>query len=136
MTTADSAKDMDSIRQALGQPQINYYGYSYGTYLGQVYGTLFPSHVRRMILDSNVDPRGVWYQDNLDQDVAFNRNINIWFGWLAQYNSIYHLGATEQAVARTFYSTEAQLAFHPAGGVVGADEWVDAFELPAYYQFF
>ena len=136
MTTADSARDMDSIRQALGQPQINYYGYSYGTYLGQVYGTLFPSHVRRMILDSNVDPRGVWYQDNLDQDVAFNRNINIWFSWLAQYNSIYHLGATEQAVARTFYSTEAQLAFHPAGGVVGADEWVDAFELPAYYQFF
>ena len=136
MTTADSAKDMDSIRQALGQPQINYYGYSYGTYLGQVYGTLFPSHVRRMILDSNVDPRGVWYQDNLDQDVAFNRNINIWFGWLAQYNSVYHLGSTEQAVARTFYSTEAQLALHPAGGVVGADEWVDAFELPAYYQFF
>jgi len=136
MTTADSAKDMDSIRQALGQPQITYYGYSYGTYLGQVYGTLFPSHVRRMILDSNVDPRGVWYQDNLDQDVAFNRNINIWFAWLAQYNSVYHLGATEQAVARTFYSTEAQLALHPAGGVVGADEWVDAFELPAYYQFF
>ena len=136
MTTADSAKDMDSIRQALGQPQITYYGYSYGTYLGQVYGTLFPSHVRRMILDSNVDPRGVWYQDNLDQDVAFNRNINIWFGWLAQYNSVYHLGSTEQAVARTFYSTEAQLALHPAGGVVGADEWVDAFELPAYYQFF
>ena len=115
MTTADSARDMDSIRQALGQPQINYYGYSYGTYLGQVYGTLFPSHVRRMILDSNVDPRGVWYQDNLDQDVAFNRNINIWFGWLAQYNSIYHLGATEQAVARTLLYDRGQARL-PSGG--------------------
>ena len=58
LTTRDSAKDMDSIRQALGQQQITYYGFSYGTYLGQVYATLFPSHVRRLILDSNVDPRG------------------------------------------------------------------------------
>ena len=47
--------------QALGQQQINYYGFSYGTYLGQVYGTLFPERVRRMVLDSNVDPRRVWY---------------------------------------------------------------------------
>jgi pimeloyl-ACP methyl ester carboxylesterase len=134
MTTADVARDMDSIRQALGQQQITYYGFSYGTYLGQVYSTLFPSHVRRLVMDSNVDPRGVWYQDNLDQDVAFNRNINIWFGWLAKYDSVYHLGATQQAVARTFYSNEAQLALHPAGGVVGPDEWVDAFLPAAYYQ--
>jgi pimeloyl-ACP methyl ester carboxylesterase len=136
MTTVDSAQDMDSIRQALGQKQINYYGFSYGTYLGQVYGTLFPSRVRRMILDSNVDPRGVWYQDNLDQDVAFNRNANIWFAWLAKYNSVYHLGATEQAVSRAFYAAEAALERHPAGGVVGPDEWADTFLLPAYYNQF
>ena len=84
MTTVDAAKDMDSIRAALGVDQINYYGFSYGTYLGQVYSTLFPTHVRRMVLDSNVDPRNVWYQANLNQDVAFNSNIKIWFGWLAQ----------------------------------------------------
>ncbi len=41
----------------------------------QVYATLFPNHVRRMVLDSNVDPRDVWYQANLNQDVAFERNI-------------------------------------------------------------
>ena len=45
-----------------------------------------------MIMDSNVDPRKVWYQANLDQDIAFNRNIKIWFGWLAKYHSFYHLG--------------------------------------------
>ena len=87
MTTVDTARDMDSIRQALGQSQITYYGFSYGTYLGQVYSTLFPSHVRRLIMDSNVDPRNVWYQANLDQDIAFNRNVKIWFGWLAQYHA-------------------------------------------------
>ena len=102
MTTVDSARDMDSIRQALGQSQITYYGFSYGTYLGQVYSTLFPSHVRRLIMDSNVDPRRVWYQANLDQDIAFNRNIKIWFGWLAQHHAFYHLGRTEKTVENRF----------------------------------
>jgi pimeloyl-ACP methyl ester carboxylesterase len=133
-TTVDTAKDMDSIRQALGQQQISYYGFSYGTYLGQVYSTLFPSNVRREILDSNVDPRGVWYQDNFDQDVAFQRNEHIWFGWLAKYDSVYHLGSTEAQVTRTFNTAKRQLAANPAGGVVGPDEWTDVFLEAGYYQ--
>lgn len=134
MTTIDTARDMDSIRAALGQKQITYYGFSYGTYLGQVYSTLFPSHVRRMILDSNVDPRRVWYEANLDQDLAFNRNIDIWFAWIAKYNKIYHLGATEKAVQNLFYNEEARLLKHPAGGVIGPDEWVDTFLEAGYYE--
>jgi pimeloyl-ACP methyl ester carboxylesterase len=134
MTTIDAARDMDSIRAALGQKQITYYGFSYGTYLGQVYSTLFPSHVRRMILDSNVDPRKVWYAANLDQDLAFNRNIDIWFAWIAKYNNVYHLGATEKAVQDLFYSEEAHLLKHPAGGVIGPDEWVDTFLEAGYYE--
>jgi pimeloyl-ACP methyl ester carboxylesterase len=134
MKTTDAAKDMDSIRAALGARQINFYGFSYGTYLGQVYSTLFPSRVRRMVLDSNVDPRKVWYDANLDQDVAFDRNINIWFGWLARYDSTYHLGATEVAVRKRFYAEEQRLRRQPAGGLIGADEWVDTFLGAGYYQ--
>jgi pimeloyl-ACP methyl ester carboxylesterase len=52
MKTTDSARDMESIRKALGARQINYYGFSYGTYLAQVSSTLFPSRVRRMALDN------------------------------------------------------------------------------------
>jgi len=126
MTTIDAARDMDSIRAALGQKQITYYGFSYGTYLGQVYSTLFPSHVRRLVMDSNVDPRKVWYAANLDQDRAFNRNIKIWFGWLAKYNKVYHLGTTEKAVEKLFYREEAALLKHPAGGVIGPDEWASS----------
>lgn len=135
MTTRDNALDLDSIRAALGQAQITYYGFSWGTDLGQVYATLFPSHVRRMILDSNVDPLRDGFEDfNLDQDVPFNRNVNIWFGWLARYNRIYHLGSTEAAVRHLFYATESELEAHPVGGVVGPDEWVDTFLDPGYYQ--
>ena len=134
MTTVDSARDMDSIRAALGQNKISYYGFSYGTYLGQVYSTLFPSHVRRLIMDSNVDPRKVWYQANLDQDIAFNRNIKIWFGWLAQHHSFYHLGNTEKAVEHRWYAEKARLFKHPIQGVVGPDEWTDVFLEAGYFQ--
>jgi pimeloyl-ACP methyl ester carboxylesterase len=134
MTTVDTVMDMDSIRQALGQHRITYYGFSYGTYLGQVYSTLFPSRVRRLVMDSNVDPRHVWYQANLNQDIAFNRNIKIWFGWLAQHHSFFHVGQTEHAVESRFYQEKARLFNHPIRGLVGPDEWLDAFLLPAYYQ--
>ena len=134
LTTIDSAKDMDSIRKALGVGQINYYGFSYGTYLGQVYGTLFPNRVRRMVLDSNVDPQRIWYLANLDQDVAFNRNMDIWFGWLAKYNNVYHLGNTETAVRSGWYAILHRLQSHPAGGLIGPSEWTDIFLTAGYYQ--
>lgn len=134
LTTRDVAKDMDRIRKALGQRKLTYYGFSYGTYLGQVYSTLFPSRVRRLILDSNIDPRRVWYEANLAQDAPFNRNENIWFGWLAKHHRVYRLGRTKRAVHRLFYATKRRLRRHPAGGKVGPDEWVDAFLPAAYYE--
>jgi pimeloyl-ACP methyl ester carboxylesterase len=135
MKTTDVAQDMESLRKALGQQQINYYGFSYGTYLGQVYSTLYPQRVRRMVLDSNVDPRKVWYQANLDQDVAFDRNIKIYFDWVAKYDSVYHLGTSGDAVEQLWYSEQKKLAHNPAGGVIGPNEWSDIFLQAGYYRF-
>ena len=132
MSTRDLALDIDSIRQALAQQQITFYGFSYGTYLAQVYATLFPSHVRRLVLDSNVDPRTVWYQANLDQDVPFNRNENVWFGWLARHHRVFGVGASERAVRQLFNATESRLQRRPAGGKIGPDEWVDTFLAAGY----
>lgn len=53
--TTDVARDMDEIRKAMGEEQINYLGYSYGTSLGQEYARLFPTHVRSMVIDGVVD---------------------------------------------------------------------------------
>jgi hypothetical protein len=86
-----------------------------------------------MVLDSNVDPRNVFYQANHNQDVAFNTVIKIWFGWLANYDNVYHLGKTEKAVEALFYQTEAKLALHPADGKIGGDDWGDIF-LPTGYS--
>ena len=134
VTTIDSAKDMDSIRKAMGQTQLNYFGFSYGTYLGSVYGTLFPQHLRRAVFDSTVNPQRVWYAANLDQDIAFERNMKIWFAWVAKYDSVYHLGTTAGKVERLWYKTRSQLYAHPINGVVGGSEWSDIFLYAGYYQ--
>ena len=53
--TEDAADDMDLLRRALGDEQISYLGYSYGTSIGQVYADRFPDRVRAMVLDGVVD---------------------------------------------------------------------------------
>ncbi len=83
VTTLDSVLDMEAIRVALGVSRIGFYGFSYGSYLGQVYATRFPQRVGRFVLDGVVDPTRVWYAANLDQDRGFNRNIDIFFRYLA-----------------------------------------------------
>ena len=58
--TASAVRDMDVVRQALGEQQINYLGFSYGTELGTAYVEQFGDHVRAMVLDGAVDPAGRW----------------------------------------------------------------------------
>ena len=135
MRTTDAARDMDRIRAALGADRITYYGFSYGTYLGQVYATLFSQRVRRMVLDSNVDPRKVWYRANLEQDLAFDRNIRIFFRWVARHDATYHLGATRAAVAARYRDVRAQAAAAPINGAVGPDEWEDVFLYAGYADY-
>ena len=136
MTTADIARDLDSIRAALGQRQISYLGYSYGTYLGQVYGTMFPSRIRRMVLDSIVDPAGAWYADNLAQDYAFQTRMNAFFGWVAANDKTFGLGSTQAQVQQAYQQASSRLTARPiagAGGpVVGPDELNDTFLVGGY----
>ncbi|MFV0459842.1 MAG: alpha/beta hydrolase [Actinomycetales bacterium] len=56
MSTAQVARDLDVLRRAVGDARLSYLGWSYGTYLGQVYAALFPDRVRAMVIDGVVDP--------------------------------------------------------------------------------
>ena len=134
LKTTDNVADMDAIRQALGESQINFYGFSYGTYLGQVYATLHPHRVRRMVLDANVDPRKIWYQANIDQDYAFEIVIQVFFDWVARHDDAYGLGTTAAEVEAKYYDALDSLAAAPQG-VLGASEWADAFLGAGYAQF-
>jgi pimeloyl-ACP methyl ester carboxylesterase len=55
-STVAAARDMDLVRQGLGDEQLTYLGYSYGTTLGSTYAELFPDRVRALVLDGAVDP--------------------------------------------------------------------------------
>ena len=127
MTTQDVARDMDTIRAAFGVSKINYYAFSYGTYIGQVYATLFPEHLRRMVLDSTVDPTGVWYANNVGQDYAFQGRMDAFFAWVAKYDGTYHLGSTAAQVQAAWYRARNRVLAHPVNGMIGADEFDDTF---------
>jgi pimeloyl-ACP methyl ester carboxylesterase len=130
--TINTVRDMDRIRAALGEQKINYLGYSYGTYLGSVYASMFPQRARRFLLDSAVDPTGVWYRDNLDQNVAFDIVFREFLRWVADNDGAYHAGTTAPAVRKAWYRMRAAVARHPAGGVVGPAE-LDNIAIGAMY---
>jgi pimeloyl-ACP methyl ester carboxylesterase len=71
-STANAARDMDILRQAVGDKQLNYMGKSYGTFLGTLYAQFFPDKVGRMVLDGAVDPTISNYQQSLTQAVGFD----------------------------------------------------------------
>jgi pimeloyl-ACP methyl ester carboxylesterase len=56
MSTADVARDLDLLRQAVGDEKLYFAGYSYGSYLGVTYANLFPENVGAMVLDGVIDP--------------------------------------------------------------------------------
>ncbi|MGW4103522.1 alpha/beta hydrolase [Streptomyces sp. NPDC004976] len=134
INTGATVRDMDVIRRALGAKRINYFGYSYGTYLGTVYAKLFPQRVRRLVLDSVVDPTEVWYDANLNQNHAFNDRHRAFMDWVAKYDSAYRLGTDAEKIEAKWYAMRAELKKEPAGGRVGAAELEDTYIPGGYYN--
>ncbi|MFJ3225646.1 alpha/beta hydrolase [Streptomyces sp. NPDC086783] len=69
--TTDAARDMDLMRQVLGDDKLYYFGVSYGTELGGVYAHLFPTKVGRAVFDAVVDPTQTPEQGSLGQAKGF-----------------------------------------------------------------
>jgi pimeloyl-ACP methyl ester carboxylesterase len=74
--TNNSARDMDSIRQALGEKKISYFGFSYGSELGATWATLFPDTVRAAVLDGASDPKADFLTSGLQQSAGFEHSIS------------------------------------------------------------
>jgi pimeloyl-ACP methyl ester carboxylesterase len=71
--TEETARDMDLVRQGVGDDKLTYLGYSYGTRLGSVYAQLFPKRVRALVLDGAVDPVATEVQSAEAQASGFER---------------------------------------------------------------
>ncbi|MFF3499082.1 alpha/beta hydrolase [Streptomyces sp. NPDC003247] len=74
--TTDAARDMDLMRQVLGDDKLHYFGISYGTELGGVYAHLFPKNVGRAVFDAVVDPTQTPEQSSLGQAGGFQRALD------------------------------------------------------------
>ncbi|MFC9293424.1 alpha/beta hydrolase [Streptomyces sp. NPDC057011] len=135
-TTLDNVRDLHVLRAALGEERLSFVGASYGTYLGAVYATLHPGRVRRMVLDSAVDPdpRRVWYRNNLAQAPAFERRWYDFRAWAARHHGAYGLGSTPAAVQASYERVRDAVARTPAGGSVGTGELQAAYLQAAYYD--
>lgn len=75
VSTVDAAMDMDYIRGALGDAQISYFGFSYGTFLGATYAELYPRRVRAMVLDGAIDPALSPLESARQQAVSFDLDL-------------------------------------------------------------
>ena len=73
--TNNTARDMDTIRRALGEEQISYFGFSYGSELGATWATLFPDTVRAAVLDGASDPNADALESSLQQMRGFQESL-------------------------------------------------------------
>ena len=76
--TVDTARDMDRLREALGDEQLTYLGYSYGTTLGSTYAELFPDKVRALVLDAAVDPDTTEVEDAEASAAALEKGFDVY----------------------------------------------------------
>ena len=121
ITTRDEARDIDRIRQALGERRVSYWGTSYGTYVGAVYATMFSSRTDRVVLDSNDDPdprrvaRGWMANFALGAEDRFPD----FAAWAAARATEYGLGTTPGEVRDTYLRLTATLDERPRPDLTG-----------------
>jgi pimeloyl-ACP methyl ester carboxylesterase len=121
ITTRNEARDIDRIRGALGERRVSYWGTSYGTYVGAVYATMFPSRTDRVVLDSNDDPdprrvaRGWLANFALGAEDRFPD----FAAWAAARAAEYGLGTTPEEVRATYLRLTAALDEQPRPDLTG-----------------
>ena len=107
--TVNTARDMDLIRQAVGDDQMNYLGFSYGTQLGSTYAHLFPGKIRVAVLDGAVDPLTSGITQFADQLGGFEKAFDQFATWCHTQSPCSQLGDPRPAV----YDIVAAADKHP-----------------------
>lgn len=145
--TADTVKDLDALRAALGDPKLTYVGYSYGTVIGTVYLQQYPTHVRAMVLDgvasTGADPvadafrQAQSFEDDLDAFLADckARGPKCTFGNGDPRGALLSLISELEGGKRLpadYSTTDAKGHKHQRKGTLGIGELYSALALPLY----
>ncbi|MBW5421209.1 alpha/beta fold hydrolase [Streptomyces sp. BG9H] len=120
LTTANTARDLDRIRAALGEEKTSYLGYSYGTALGAAYASMFPERADRIVLDSNIG------DTHLDRDglrryaFGMEQTLPDFAKWAARRHDSYGLGRTPHQVRASYLTMAGTLDKAPVAGIDGS----------------
>ena len=133
--TVSAARDLDLLRAILGDEQLNYLGYSYGTFLGATYADLYPDHVGRVVLDGAIDPSSSDAEVTEAQAVGFEQALRAYLedcmtGTDCPFEGTVDDGMAE--VGRLLASVDASPLRATDGRMVGADTLLTAIIYPLY----
>ncbi len=133
--TVSAAKDMDVIRAVLGDAQLDYLGFSYGTFLGATYADLFPQNVGRFVLDGAMDPTSTASELALAQAVGFEKEIDAWLASCLESDACPFTGTVEEAkvqLQQFFAQVENEPMISSDGRAVPIIDFINGFILPLY----
>jgi pimeloyl-ACP methyl ester carboxylesterase len=142
VSTANVARDMDGIREAMGDRKLNYFGFSYGTFLGATYASLFPKNYRAMVLDGPVDANGYINTPSAnlrEQSAGFERAIARFFTACAVFQSFCNFGGSDPQAAYDALVDSANLLAIPVPdgrAAVNGDDILAATALAMYAKQF
>jgi pimeloyl-ACP methyl ester carboxylesterase len=110
ISSESTARDMDRIRQAVGDKKLTYVGYSYGTYLGTLYAKLFPKKVRALVFDGAIDPNLSAVEIGAEQAGGFERSLDAFLANCSQNRRcpFYNVGDSAGAFDRLAAQVDAQ----------------------------
>ncbi|MFI6352808.1 alpha/beta hydrolase [Streptomyces sp. NPDC050743] len=117
VATTDAARDMDLMRQVLGDEKLHYFGISYGTELGGVYAHLFPKNVGRAVLDAVVDPTQNPEQSALGQAKGFQLALDNYAKDCTSKTTECPVGTTPQDVKNRIAKLLNDLEKRPIPGI-------------------
>lgn len=137
ITTENSARDMDLLRAVLGDTELNYLGYSYGTFLGATYAKLYPDRVGRMVLDGALDPTASGTDVSTIQAVGFESALRAYMADCLAGSECPFRGTVDEAMAdlgTLLGSVDASPIPASDGRLLGADSLLTGIIAALYSQ--
>ncbi|MCV0334543.1 MULTISPECIES: alpha/beta hydrolase [unclassified Microbacterium] len=137
ITTVNAARDMDLIRAVLGDKQLNYLGYSYGTFLGATYAKLYPEKAGRLVLDGAIDPAVPGLEVGATQALGFESALRAYMQDCLDSGECPFNGTVDEAMAdlgALLASVDSTPLKSGDGRMLGADSLMTAIIAALYSQ--
>ena len=137
ITTLQAAQDLDLLRGVLGDEQLHYLGYSYGTFLGATYAKLFPERVGRLVLDGAIDPAVSGLEVGTTQGVGFESALRAYMAACLAGQDCPFRGTVDDAMAdlgTLLASVDARPLAGADGRQLGADTLMTAIIAALYSE--